>query len=64
LHFGDKVEITVLDVSGKVIYNNLFKTTSSNLNIPMNISNVEEGIYFVRIDAGRIITNRVIVSSR
>ena len=60
----NKVEISVLDVSGKVISKNTYQTSSSNLNVPMNISNVEEGVYFVRIDAGRIITSRVIVSHK
>ena len=60
----NKVEISVLDVSGKVISKNTYQTSSSNLNVPMNISNVEEGVYFVRIDVGRIITSRVIVSHK
>ena len=36
----NKVEISVLDVSGKVISKNTYQTSSSNLNVPMNISNV------------------------
>ena len=57
-----QVELSVMDVSGKIVYAQLFSSNSSKMNIPMNISNTEEGVYFVRISAGKSITKRVVVS--
>ena len=57
-----QVELSVMDVSGKIVFAQLFSSNSSKMNIPMNISNTEEGVYFVRISAGKSITKRVVVS--
>ena len=57
-----QIELSVMDVSGKVVYAQSIASNSSKLIVPMNISNVEEGVYFVRINGGKAITRRVIVS--
>ena len=57
-----QIELSVMDVSGKVVYAQSIASNSSKLIVPMNISNVEEGVYFVRINEGKAITRRVIVS--
>ena len=57
-----RIDISVTDVSGKVIYVQSLISNSSKLIVPMNISNVEEGVYFVRINGANTITKRVVVS--
>ena len=59
-----QMEISVMDVSGKIIYTKSLLSNSSKMMIPMNISNIEEGVYFVRINGGKEIIRRVIVSHK
>jgi hypothetical protein len=59
---NSRIEISVTDVSGKVIYVQSLVSNSSKLIVPMNISNVEEGVYFVRVNGVNTITKRVVVS--
>ena len=57
-----QIELFVMDVSGKVVYTQSISSSSSKLIVPMNISNAEKGVYFVRINGGKSITRKVIVS--
>ena len=59
-----EVEIVLLDVSGKVFSIETFTTNSNKLTVPMNISDADAGIYFIRINAGKTITKRVIISHK
>ena len=59
-----EVELVLLDVSGKVFSIETFTTNSNKLTVPMNISDADAGIYFIRINAGKTITKRVIVSHK
>ena len=59
-----EVELVLLDVSGKVFSVETFAANSNKLIVPMNISDADAGIYFIRINAGKTITKRVIVSHK
>lgn len=58
----DNVTLSIIDLSGKVVSFEKHDVSASHLSIPMNLKSAESGIYFVRINAGKIITKRVVVS--
>ena len=59
---NSQAELSVMDVSGKVVHTQSISSNSSNIIIPINISNTEECVYFVRINAGKSMTRRVVIS--
>lgn len=59
---NSQAELSVMDVSGKLVHTQSISSNSSKMIIPMNISNTEEGVYFVRINAGKSMTRRVVIS--
>ena len=48
------IEINLLDVSGKIIKSEIHKLEAKKLelNLPINLSNLDQGIYFVQVRAG------------
>ena len=59
---NNQIDLSVMDVSGKVVYAKSIASNSNKLIVPMNISNAEDGVYFIRISAGTTITKRIVVS--
>ena len=58
------VDVEITDVSGKVILNNTYNTTNGSVNESINISNVEDGVYIVRVNGGQSIVKRIVVSNK
>ncbi|MBT5438209.1 MAG: T9SS type A sorting domain-containing protein [Flavobacteriales bacterium] len=58
------VDVNITDVSGKVVMNTSFNTVNGGLNAPINISNVEEGVYIVRVNGDSSIVKRIVVSKK
>ena len=58
------VDVNITDVSGKVVMNTSFNTVNGGLNAPINISNVEEGVYIVRVNGDSSIVRRIVVSNK
>ena len=58
------VDVSITDVSGKVVLNTSFNTVNGGLNAPINISNVEEGVYIVRVNGDSSIVKRIVVSKK
>ena len=58
------VDVNITDVSGKVVLNKSFNTVNGGLNAPINISNVEEGVYIVRVNGDQSIVKRIVVSKK
>ena len=58
---ASSVDVNITDVSGKVIMNTSFNTVNGGLNAPINISNVEEGVYIVRVNGDQSIVKRIVV---
>jgi hypothetical protein len=58
------VDVNITDVSGKVVMNTSFNTVNGGLNAPINISNVEEGVYIVRLNGDSSIVRRIVVSKK
>jgi hypothetical protein len=58
------VDVNITDVSGKVVMNKSFNTLNGGLNAPINISNVEEGVYIVRVNGDQSIVRRIVVSKK
>jgi predicted extracellular nuclease len=46
---GKNSEVTVMDMTGRVIMKNLLDLHAGNNSIPINISNLEKGTYFVQL---------------
>ena len=61
---SSSVDVNITDVSGKVVMNTSFNTVNGSLNTPINISNVEEGVYIVRLNGDSSIVRRVVVSKK
>ena len=59
---NNQIDLSVMDVSGKVVYAKSIASNSNKLIVPMNISNAEDGVYFIRISSGTTITKRIVVS--
>lgn len=59
-----QVSITILDLSGKIITQEKYQLNTTEFEIPMDVSNVESGVYFIKIDAGKIITQRVVLTKK
>ncbi len=57
------VFVSILDASGKIIEHMIFQASSSGIDIPVDISNVKPGIYFIRVEAGFTITERIIIAN-
>ena len=58
------VDVEITDVSGKVILSNIFNTTNGSVNESINISNVDDGVYIVRINGGQSIVKRIVISNK
>ena len=58
------VDVEITDVSGKVILNNTYNTTNGSVNESINISNVDEGVYIVRVNGGQSIVKRIVISNK
>lgn len=57
----ENVNITVYDIRGRKIYNNMFEN-SSNFNQSINLNNVQSGMYLVKVSDGlNQTTKRIIV---
>ena len=61
---ASSIDVNITDVSGKVIMNTSFNTVNGGLNAPINISNVEEGVYIVRVNGDQSIVKRIVVSKK
>jgi len=57
------VFVSILDASGKVIEHMTFQASSSGIDIPVDISNVKPGIYFIRVEAGFTVTERIVIAN-
>ena len=44
------VDVEITDVSGKVILSNAYNTNNGSVNESINISNVDDGVYIVRVN--------------
>ena len=58
------VDVEITDVSGKVILSNVYNTNNGSINESINISNVEDGVYIVRVNGGQSITKRIVISNK
>jgi len=58
----NQIELSVTDLTGKTIFTQLCSPSSNNLLVPIDISSAEEGVYFVRINDGKIVSKRIIIS--
>ena len=59
---NNQIELCVTDLTGKAIFTRLCTPSSNNLLVPIDISSVEEGVYFVRINDGKIVSKPIIIS--
>ena len=41
-----------------------YNATTTELEIPMDISSLESGVYFININAGKMITERVVLTQK
>jgi hypothetical protein len=58
------INISLIDFTGKVVYNNSFENVNSNTTIPVSIENVISGVYLVKIDSQEGSTvKRLVVSN-
>jgi hypothetical protein len=44
-----EVSISIMDLSGKIVFSDNFEATGSRLNSKLNLSDFRKGIYFVKI---------------
>ncbi len=58
------VDVEITDVSGKVILSNVYNTNNGSINESINISNVEDGVYIVKVNGGQSITKRIVISNK
>ena len=58
------VDVEITDVSGKVILSNAYNTNNGSINESINISNVDDGVYIVRVNGGQSITKRIVISNK
>jgi hypothetical protein len=50
---GQRIEIKVLDITGRVVYRFNTETAGSLTNLPIDLSNCQPGLYFVRVQSGQ-----------
>ena len=58
------VDVEITDVSGKVILSNAYNTNNGSINESINISNVDDGVYIVRVNGGQSIVKRIVISNK
>ena len=58
------VDVEITDVSGKVILSNAYNTNNGSVNESINISNVDDGVYIVRVNGGQSIVKRIVISNK
>ena len=58
------VDVEITDVSGKVILSNVYNTNNGSVNESINISNVDDGVYIVRVNGGQTIVKRIVISNK
>jgi hypothetical protein len=49
---NEDVKITLTDLSGRLVYNNIFVNKALRFNESINLSNVQSGIYILNINQG------------
>ncbi len=50
---GPRLEIKVLDITGRVVYSLNTESAGTVTNVPMDLSNCQPGLYFVRVQSGQ-----------
>ena len=58
------VDVEITDVSGKVILSNAYNTNNGSVNESINISNVDDGVYIVRVNGGQSMVKRIVISNK
>ena len=58
------VDVEITDISGKVIHSNAYNTNNGSVNESINISNVDDGVYIVRVNGGQSIVKRIVISNK
>jgi hypothetical protein len=58
------VDVEITDVSGKVILSNAYNTNNGSVNESINIANVDDGVYIVRVNGGQSIVKRIVISNK
>ena len=58
------VDVEITDVSGKVITSNVYNTVNGSVNESINISNVDDGVYIIRVNGGQSIVERIVISNK
>lgn len=48
---SDNLRIDIYDVSGRIIYNQIIKETQNNMQIPMDMSNLSNGLYMLKVSS-------------
>jgi len=58
------VDVEITDVSGKVILSNAYNANNGSVNESINISNVDDGVYIVRVNGDQSIVKRIVISNK
>src|SRR5690606_37678809 len=57
----DKIEVTLYDISGRLIENNVFENNSGNFSTALDYSNLGSGLYFISVTNGSYKTSKKLI---
>jgi len=64
IQYNSTVNIVLLAVSGKVVYTYNKEVTEGNYILSLNIDNLQDGLYIVKVQNGNLIYNEKIDNSQ
>jgi hypothetical protein len=60
---NESANVTVTDLSGRIVFNQIYQLNSGNIQLPINLQNLENGCYFLKATSPSVSINRQFVKN-